>query len=63
MDQQLWVIKQFNNEIYKILNPLTWEDLSYGIHNNCLTINENTRVKKGGEEKEIKPSLLSLFID
>lgn len=49
--------------IYKVLNPINWEELSYGIHNNCLTINETTRVKKKGEEKVTKPSLLSLFTD
>jgi hypothetical protein len=30
---------------YMILNPRTWEELSYGLHNNLLTCNDCTIVE------------------
>jgi len=52
-----------NQQTYLVLNPNNWIELSYGLHHNCLTINENTRVIKKGEELVTKPTLLSLFTD
>jgi len=57
-----WEIVTLWNQKYKVMNPNNWEELSYGLHNDCLGPSEVTRIKKEKEKKAEPSSLLDLFV-